>query len=169
MAADREKLINDEDKEIFSKVGPKILEIDMVKELSLNKDSYYGLGWSHNFSKNGIWSDGPNSTLLFKTEKNYGDLKLEISLQPYTNKKNKVLDFDIYINNSLNKNVKLESKGEDLEEKKIVIIINEKFIKNNEVKIDFNFKNLVSPYEVLESPDSRKIGILAKSIKITPI
>ena len=168
MAADKGKLINTEDEEIFRKVSPKILEINMVKELSLNKDSYYGLGWSHNFSKNGIWSDGPNSTLLFKTEKNYGDIKLEINLQPYTNKKNKVLDFDIYINNSLNKNVKLEPKGKDLEEK-IEIIINKDLIKNNEVKIDFNFKNLVSPYEVFESPDSRKIGILAKSIKIISV
>ena len=49
---------------------------------------------------------------------------------------------------------------------KIEILINEKLIKNNEIKIDFNFKNLVSPYEVLESPDSRKLGILVKNIKL---
>ena len=41
--------------------------------------------------------------------------------------------------------------------------------KNNEIKIDFKFKNLVSPYEVLESPDSRKLGILVKNIAINPI
>ena len=46
------------------------------------------------------------------------------------------------------------------------ILIKEKLIDNNEIKIDFNFKNLVSPYEVLESPDSRKLGILIKNIKI---
>ena len=34
---------------------------------------------------------------------------------------------------------------------------------------DFNFKDLISPYEVFESPDSRKLGILIKSIKISPI
>jgi len=169
MAVDKANLVNDEDKKIFSKVEPKILEVNKIKELSLNSDSYYGLGWSHNLNKPGIWSEGLNSTLLFKTEKNYGDLKLEIILQPYTNEKNKILDFDIYVNNSLNKNVKLDPQNKNLNEEKIVIIINKKFIKNNEVKIDFNFKNLVSPYEVLESPDSRKIGILAKSIKITPI
>ena len=45
----------------------------------------------------------------------------------------------------------------------------EKLIKNSEIKIDFNFNNLVSPYEMLESPDSRKLGILTKSIKISPI
>ena len=42
-------------------------------------------------------------------------------------------------------------------------------INNNEIKIDFNFKNLVSPYEVLESPDGRKLGMLIKNIKIIPI
>ena len=40
---------------------------------------------------------------------------------------------------------------------------------DNEIIIDFNFKNPVSPYEVLESPDARKLGILIKNIKITPV
>ncbi len=29
-----------------------------------------------------------------------------------------------------------------------------------------NVKNPISPYEVLESPDSRKLGILVKNIKL---
>ena len=53
--------------------------------------------------------------------------------------------------------------------KKIEIIINEQKNTNNEVKVDFKFKNLISPYEALESPDSRKLGILLESIKIMPI
>ena len=76
------------------------------------------------------------------------------------------MEFDIYINNSFNKNVKLTNGQQD---QKIEILINKKLIINNEIKIDFNFKNLVSPYEVLESPDSRKLGILAKNIKIFSI
>ena len=52
---------------------------------------------------------------------------------------------------------------------KVEILINEKLIKDSEIKIDFNFKNLISPYEVLESPDSRKLGILIKNIKISQI
>ena len=55
------------------------------------------------------------------------------------------------------------------QEEKIEVLVKEKLIKNNEIKIDFNFKNLVSPYEVLESPDSRKLGILIKTIKISLI
>ena len=47
--------------------------------------------------------------------------------------------------------------------------VEKKLVKTNEIKVDFNFKNPISPYEVLESPDSRKLGILIKSIKISPI
>ena len=65
-----------------------------------------------------------------------------------------------------NQNIKLTKKNQD---EKIEILINKKLIKNNEVKIDFNFKNPVSPYEVLESPDSRKLGILVRNITISSI
>ena len=91
---------------------------------------------------------------------------MEILCEPYITKKNKILEFDVYVNNIFNKNIKLQSSQQD---EKIEILINKEFVKNKDVKIDFNFKNLVSPYEVLESPDSRKLGILAKNIEIFPI
>ena len=71
---------------------------------------------------------------------------------------------DLYVNNTFNQNIKLAKKNRD---EKIEILINKKDVKSNEIKIDFNFKNPVSPYEVLESPDGRKLGILIKNIKIT--
>ena len=101
-----------------------------------------------------------------KVSKNYGDLKLEISCQPYITKKNNISELDIYVNNTFNQNLKLTKNNQN---EKIEILINKKNIKNNEIKIDFNFKNLVSPYEVLESPDGRKLGMLIKNIKIIPI
>tara|TARA_Y100000294_G_C8558945_1_gene338289 strand:+ start:871 stop:1059 length:189 start_codon:yes stop_codon:yes gene_type:complete len=51
-------------------------------------------------------------------------------------------------------------------DKKIEVLIKREFIKDNEIKVDFNFKNPTSPYEVLESPDSRKLDILVKNIKL---
>ena len=151
-------------KKKFNEISPKLLTINENKNLYFeDNDNYYGFGWSHNFKKLGIWSEGPISTLLFRTDKNYGDLKLEISCQPYITKKNNISELDIYVNNTFNQNLKLTKNNQD---EKIKILINEKLIKNNEIKIDFNFKNLVSPYEVLESPDSRKLGILIKNIKI---
>ena len=162
--AEKERM-NDKDKELFKKIKPKLLEINEKKSIYYeNGDNYYGFGWSHNFKKLGIWSEGPISTLFFRTDKNYGDLKLEVFCEPYITKKNKVLEMDLYVNNTFNQNIKLARKNRD---EKIEILINKKNIKNNEIKIDFNFKNPVSPYEVLESPDGRKLGILIKNIKIT--
>jgi len=170
MVKNEKVLMNDNDNKIFNKIKPKILNINQIKNIYFEEeDNFYGLGWSHNFKKLGIWSEGPTSTLLFKTEKNYGDLKLEIFCKPYIGKNNKILKFDIYVNNLLNKNVKLELDENFIQDRKIEILIDEELIKNDEIKIDFNFENLVSPYEMFESPDSRKLGILTKKIKITPI
>ena len=145
----------------------KLLVINEKKILNFREnDNYYGFGWSHNFQKSGIWSEGPISTLLFRTKKNYRDLKLEILCRPYITKKNDSVEFDIFVNDSFNKNIKLTNKNQG---QKIEILIEKKLVKNNEIKVDFNFKNPISPYEVLESPDSRKLGILIKSIKISPV
>ena len=105
------------------------------------------------------------STLFFRTEKKYEDLILEIVCEPYITKKNNILEFDIFINGMTNKNVKLS----DRKDTKLEILIKKDTIINNEVKIDFEFKNPISPFEVLESPDSRKLGILVKSIMIKSI
>ena len=55
------------------------------------------------------------------------------------------------------------------QEEKIDILIKKELVKDNVIKIDFNFKNPVSPYEVFESPDSRKLGMLIKNIEINSI
>ena len=91
---------------------------------------------------------------------------MEISCLPYITEKNNITELDIYVNNSFNKNVKLVNNNQD---GKIEILIKEKLIENNEIKIDFNFKKPISPYEVLVSPDSRKLGILMKNIEISPV
>ena len=167
MVMNEKERMNDNDIKTFNEIKPKLLAINKKKNLYFEvRDNYYGLGWSHNFKKLGIWSEGPISTLLFRTDKSYGELKLEIFCKPYITKKNNILELDIYVNNTFNQNVKLTNNNQD---EKIEILINEKLIENNEIKIDFNFKNPVSPYEVLETPDSRKLGILIKDIKITPI
>ena len=88
---------------------------------------------------------------------------MEVIFKPYITKKNKIFDLDVYVNDLFNKNLKLTDNNQD---KKIEIHLDYKLIKGNEIKIDFNFKNPISPYDVLESPDSRKLGILVKNIKL---
>jgi hypothetical protein len=161
--AEKERM-NDRDKEAFKNIKPKLLAVNENKNLYYeNDDNYYGFGWSHNFKKLGIWSEGQISTLIFRTEKSYESLKLEIFCKPYLTRKNNVLEFDIYVNNLHNKNMKL---GKNNQNRKFEILIDKKHMTDNEIIIDFYFKNPVSPYEVLESPDARKLGILIKNIKI---
>jgi len=167
MVMNEKGLMNDNDKKIFSEISPKLLKINERKDLYFeDEDNFYGFGWSHNSNRLGIWSEGPMSTLFFKTDKKYGDLKLEILYDAYITKKNDTLEFGIYINNSFDKNMKLTNNNQN---KKFEIIIKKELINEDEIKIDFNFTNPVSPFEVFESPDSRKLGILIKKIKIESI
>ena len=167
MVMNEKNLMNDNDKLRFNEINFKLLDFDKNTDLNfVKKDSYYSFGWSHNSQKSGIWSEGPISTLLLRTKENYRDLKLEILCKPYLTKKNDSVEFDIFVNDSFNQNIKLTNKNQG---QKIEILTEKKLVKNNEIKVDFNFKNPISPYEVLESPDSRKLGILIKSIKISPI
>ena len=91
MVMNEKERMNDNDKKIFNAVKPKLLAINEKKNLNFeDKDSYYGFGWSHNLGKPGLWSEGPMSTLLFRTKENYGNLKLEIYCRPYITKKNNI-------------------------------------------------------------------------------
>ena len=166
VANDRKNMLDKDIKE-FNNIELKLLNIDKKENLSFkNQDSYYGFGWSHNSGNPGIWSEGNQSTLLFKTKNSEDDLKLEVFYLPYITKKNSVLEFEVYVNNLFNKKMKLTKENN---KEKFEIVIKGDSIENNEVKVDFNFKNPISPYEVLESPDSRKLGILVKNIKISQI
>ena len=167
MVVNEKERMNENDKELFNRIRLKLININEKNNLTFEeKNNFYGFGWSHNFGKAGVWSEGKISTLFFRIEKDYGDLKLEIVCKPYNVKEKNISEFDVYVNNSLNKSIKLTNYNND---EKIEILIKQKNIINNVVKIDFMFKNLVSPYEMLESPDSRKLGILLKNITIKPI
>jgi hypothetical protein len=113
----------------------------------------------------GIWSEGEISTLLFSIDEINNDVKLQIDFKPYITKKNNNFEFDIYVNNFLNRKIMLNNDREQMLE----IPISKNFFTENEIKIDFKFKNLVSPYEALQNPDSRKLGVLLKSIKVSTI
>ena len=121
MAKNEKQRMNDSDKKLFNEIRPKLLKINEKKDLYFEDwDNYYGFGWSHNLKKLGIWSEGQISTLFFRTEKNYGDIKLEIFCKPYITEKNQILEFDIYINNTFNQNVKLTANNQ---EEKIEILV----------------------------------------------
>ena len=170
MVKNEKELMDNSDIKIFNEIKPKLLEINKSEKLYFNKkDNYYGFGWSHNFQEQGIWSEGKISSLLFTTKEDYGDIKMELTFKPYITNKQKFLEFDIIVNNILNKEIKLSLKELKNKDKKIEIFIDKNNIHDNQVVIDFDFKNPISPMEVFESPDSRKLGILMKNIRISTI
>jgi hypothetical protein len=166
MVANEKERMNQRDNKLFDEIELSLLEINKKYNFNFKKkDDYTGFGWSHNSGKPGIWSEGEISTLLFKTGTKYKNLRLIMNFVPHITKKNTIFEFEIFVNNLLIKKVKLAN--EKLEQN-TEIIINKELVDSNEIKIDFKFKNLVSPYDVLESPDSRKLGILLKDIIINP-
>ena len=150
----------------FNKIKPKLLKINNIKKIYFeDKSNYYGFGWSHNLGKLGIWSDGPTATLLFSLNKSYENLDLIIGCNPYLNKKKNKLEIKIFINDIYVKDHVFDIKTPELNNK-ILIPLDEMLIKNKEIKIDFIIKDPISPYEILESPDSRKLGFLVKNIEL---
>ena len=164
----KKNLMNNSDLASFKKIKSNLLYLNKKEKLYfIGEKKYLGFGWSHNFNNQGIWSDGKFSTLLFTLKKSSKNKILEIECEPYLTKKNQTLDIDIYVNEKFNQNIKF-NKNNNIKNETIKILIDNKFIKND-VKIDFDIKNPISPLEVLQSPDSRKLGILLKTLHLKEI
>ena len=165
MVLNEKNRMNNSDKNKFDNIKFKYLKNNKKYIFDFNeKDNYFGLGWSHNQNKPGAWSEGTTSTLFFRTNNEKEDLNLEIFFKPFLLKKKTTSEFDVYINNQFFKKVELKIKKTKYQ--KLEIIIKKELVNNGKIKIDFKFKDLKSPYDLLISPDSRKLGILVKSIEI---
>ena len=86
----------------------KLDNIELNKEYKLKfKDKFQGLGWSHNFDRDGIWSEGKNSFLLFELPDNIqSNYSLQLSFLPYMKNKNENYKVKFFINNKFIKNIK---------------------------------------------------------------
>jgi hypothetical protein len=152
---------------------PKRLQFTNFKKINLNynykfnnesKNNFLGLGWSYNNIKSGIWSDGYISSLLFNIDNINKDLVFEINCVPYLNNKHKHQDIEIYYNNILVKKINFEfgKTNNNL----IKFELRKELITNSNIELRFKFKNPGSPSDYLESPDSKKLGILLKNISV---
>ena len=118
-----------------------------------------GFGWSHNFNNKGSWSEGENSFLYFKTPISKKNLNLIFDFESYNSNMKEDFELEIYLNNELMKKINLYKN----KKKKVNIKLDNKF-SDKDIEINFRFKNLISPYDIFESPDARKLGILLKNI-----
>ena len=155
----KKSLMNNKDILEFNNI--KIDEIILNKKYIINfKGKFLGFGWSHNFGKDGSWSDGNNSYLLFKTNKIYKEnLVMELSFKSYSKNINNDYELKIYVNNIFNRKIKLKDSDS------IKIDLNNNF-NENEFLVHLEFSNLVAPIDLFESPDARKLGILLNSFTV---
>jgi len=165
---EKNEMTNSEKYEL-NKYEPILLTSGEKKVLNIrDEQSVHGIGWSHsNFSSNaGIWTEGNISTLLFKidekTNKNY---TIAIKLASLFTKKNENINFSININDLIFKKFSLKNI-DDLNENLIQLKINKEIIPSSICYIKFIIDNPISPLELLQSPDARKLGILVESIEI---
>ena len=158
------------DKQNFEKVKFDEIKLNQNYELNFNsqdRNTLLGVGWSHNHGieamGKGIWSEGDVSFLLFGV-KDYEnkDLEIKLNLSKYKSNKNKNFRVQIFLNNELKQEINL-NKYENNDN----VILN---LKQNELNSEnilmFKFYDLISPLDIFESPDARKLGILLKTISL---
>lgn len=139
-------------------------KIEKNKKYNLKfKDNFLGFGWSHNFGKEGAWSEGDNSFILIEIpEREKNNFELEFSYLPYKKNKKENYEFSIFINNIFYKKVKVNDQN--------MINIPLNYTNGqNKFLINFEFNGIISPYDTFESPDARKLGILAKSVRLKEV
>jgi len=156
--------MSEKDTDLFSKIKFDKITIDKNYELLFSdRNKFLGVGWTHNFGSTGVWSEGNLAFILFGTEKlNLDEKKIKLNFKAYENNKKDDFKMKIYFNNIFKSEINLKSFQGEQE-----ITFNAKTNEfRNENIIMFELDNLVSPLELFESPDGRKLGILLKTLKI---
>ena len=82
-------------------------------------------------------------------------------METFSSNTNKNFKLEILIDDQLIKTLYLNNKKIE----KINFNLDKKY-NNKEIMINFRLKNLVSPFEKLESPDARNLGLILKSLTI---
>ena len=157
------------DKKELSKYDP--LEFPKKKKIIFNfqnEESIHGFGWTHSLHSHntGIWTEGNISTLLFKfNNKANEDYVIKIKLGSLKTKKNKPINFNVIVNDLFVKRFSLKNINE-LDENSIKLKIKKELMTKDTHYIKFNIENPISPLELFQSPDARKLGLLVENIEI---
>jgi hypothetical protein len=131
----------------------------------INQKSIHGLGWSQDYQERGIWTEGNISTILFKyksatNKKNYIDIKIA----SFIKKNDNPIKFIIELNNKEVGKYSI-SNLKDLDNIRIDMPLKKS---NNDIYlINIKVINPITPLELLQSPDGRKLGLLVESLEIT--
>lgn len=140
------------------------LELNKVHKIKF-KSQLLGFGWTHNFNKDGAWTEGQDSYLNFKSPGTENNKELILNIRPYQSNDNKNFELEIFLNDNLIKKVNFH----DNKKKQVIRIPIKKNINNKNYVLNFKLNNLISPYDNFESPDARKLGMLLKSLQIKEV
>ena len=117
-------------------------------------------------SGKGAWSEGYFSNLLFEVKKTE-NINIQIECEPFINEKIKNLNLKVLVNGNIIDEIKFKFDKDNSNKIKLMnITVNKNLIKNNKINLQFINENAKSPLDILQSPDSRKIGFLIKNISL---
>ena len=143
----------------------KNIEFDNIKlnkNYDLNfKGNFLSFGWSHNFGSSGTWTEGANSFLLLKIPEIDKKVKLIVNLKPYKSNNKDNYNLELLVNEKSYKKVNFH---DNKKAQQISIDLDKNLSKRT--IIHFKLSGLISPYDILESPDARKLGVLVSSIEL---
>ena len=167
MLPKKKKDMNIKDVDRFNKINFKKIESNRMYKLNISeKENFLGLGWTHNFDKEGVWSEGNIATLMLNLDKiKKKNHVFKANIKKYDLNLNDNYICKIFINKKLKKVVNLnQMKKNDILEFKI-----DQNEINSETVINFKFEGLISPYDRMISPDARKLGILIKNFAVNEL
>ena len=101
MTDGQKNLMTQNDKYELNNTLLQKINFDKKVEIINEKEKFLGLGWSHNFDNNGAWSEGKRSNLIFNLVDTKNEVYFEFEAAPFLNKKNKKLEFEIFVNGIL--------------------------------------------------------------------
>tara|TARA_B100000446_G_scaffold182803_1_gene201917 strand:- start:171 stop:1289 length:1119 start_codon:yes stop_codon:yes gene_type:complete len=164
MLPNHKSLMNENDKEEFNKVKISIITKNkkiIFKDLSLiNEVAIFGLGWTYDYIEQSLWSDGERSSIIFKPEENVNKFKIIFDAEAYIRPKNRNQELEIFVNGIFEKKFIF---NENLKRNRYLTIDIEE-LKQDYVLIEFYPINPKSPFDILESVDTRKKGIKIHSL-----
>jgi len=167
MLPNQKKMMSKEDIKRINQLKFNSIKVDKTYQIKFNeKNSFLGFGWSHNFSDDGVWSEGNTSTLILNLEKfKEKQYKFVAEIEKYLVNNNKNYQIEIFINKKLIKKINL---NDPKNYQNLEFVIENKNIQNL-IIIDFKFKGLISPYDRMINPDARKLGILLKNFYMSEL
>lgn len=167
MLPNRKNTMTKEDVDSIDKINFNQVESNKIYRLNFSdREKFLGLGWTHNFNKEGVWSEGNVATLMLNLDKLKKDNHIfKADIEKYRLNNNNNYELKIFVNNKL-KNIISFNKKNKSDTLEFKINKNEMI---NSTKIDFKFEGLISPFNLRINPDARKLGMLLKNFSINEL